>query len=95
MYLIFGKITDKLGVSLSRLVHLSVFTQGLVVAGERHGLGLLQLEPVDCHLEKEGGRGGKLECFQIGFMEFCPLKKNNNNIGQCLYMTPLYTDPFL
>lgn len=46
-----GEVPDKVDVSLARLVQLGVLTQALVVDGKRHHLGLLQLEPVDRHLQ--------------------------------------------
>ena len=45
---------DKVDVALARLVQFGIFTQALVVDGEGNDLGLLELEPVDRHLE--GGR---------------------------------------
>ena len=41
---------DEVHVALPRLVQLGALAQDLVVDGEGHGLGLLQLEPVDRHL---------------------------------------------
>lgn len=45
-----GEVPHKVDVALARLVQLGVLTQALVVDGQRHHLGLLQLEPVDRHL---------------------------------------------
>lgn len=48
-----GEAPDKVDVALARLVQLGVLAQALVVDGQRHHLGLLQLEPVDRHLQTE------------------------------------------
>lgn len=48
-----GKTPDEVDVALPRLVQFGIFTQTLVVDGQGHDLGLLELEPVDGHL-KEG-----------------------------------------
>lgn len=46
-----GQTPDEVDVALSRLIQLGIFAQSLVVDGEGHKLGLLELEPVDCHLQ--------------------------------------------
>lgn len=53
-----GKTPDEVDVPLARLVQLGVLAQRLVVDGQRDHLGLLQLEPVDCHLGDGGWRTG-------------------------------------
>lgn len=50
---IFGQIPDELCVAFTRFVQLGALTQGLVVGRERHGLRLLHLKPVHCHLEND------------------------------------------
>lgn len=64
---LFGQVADKLGILLARLVQLGALAQGLVVGGEGHGLGLLHLEPVHCHLEEDwtGERGIANGCLLI------------------------------
>ena len=43
----------KIDIALARLVQFRIFTQTLVVDGEGYDLGLLELEPVDRHLQQE------------------------------------------
>lgn len=50
---IFGQVPDELGIAFTRFVQLGTLAHGLVVSGERHGLRLLHLKPVHCHLKDE------------------------------------------
>lgn len=60
---------DKVDVALARLVQLGVLAQALVVDGQRHHLGLLQLEPVDRHLQNQDG--GRLSKASTPIRRFC------------------------
>lgn len=56
---------DKLDVALARLIQFGIFTQTLVVDGERYNLGLLELKPVHSHLKQ---RKSTLSCASCTFM---------------------------